>query len=83
MRFFVLLFLFSPVLAWSDPAPPASAELRERFRIAQSFSCTGKTCGQMSSCAEACHALLVCGDGARDRDKDGIPCESLCGNTRC
>jgi Excalibur calcium-binding domain len=48
----------------------------------QNFSCTGRTCGQMRSCAEACYALLVCGDTRRDGDGDGIPCESLC-RSRC
>ncbi|WP_461425826.1 excalibur calcium-binding domain-containing protein [Gymnodinialimonas sp.] len=49
---------------------------------AQSFTCSGRTCTQMSSCAEACHALLVCGDRRRDGDNDGIPCENLC-RSRC
>ena len=47
------------------------------------FSCfPRKTCGRMRSCEEACHALVVCGDTARDGDNDGIPCESLC-SRRC
>ncbi|TDL79538.1 excalibur calcium-binding domain-containing protein [Palleronia sediminis] len=48
------------------------------YLTAQTFTCSNKTCGEMRSCAEACHALLVCGETARDRDRDGIPCESLC-----
>ena len=43
------------------------------------FACEPrKTCGQMASCAEARHAFEVCGDRARDRDGDGVPCEGLC-----
>lgn len=43
------------------------------------FSCSPrKTCGQMSSCAEARYHLETCGNGRLDRDNDGIPCESLC-----
>lgn len=37
-----------------------------------------RTCGQMSSCAEAKHYLNDCGLSRLDRDHDGIPCESLC-----
>lgn len=43
------------------------------------FSCEGKrTCGQMSSCAEARFYLTQCGVSRLDRDHDGIPCESIC-----
>lgn len=44
-----------------------------------SYSCSvRKTCGQMSSCAEAEFHLSECGNGRLDRDNDGVPCESLC-----
>lgn len=60
-------------------APPDVPGILAGARLAQSFSCTPrKTCGQMRSCAEACHALVVCGDTRRDGDHDGIPCEKLC-----
>ena len=53
-----------------DPSPRGTA-----------FACMPrKTCGQMSSCDEAIHALEVCGDRARDADDDRIPRESLCGS---
>lgn len=43
------------------------------------FSCdTRKTCGQMSSCAEAQFHLKQCGNVRLDRNNDGVPCESLC-----
>jgi len=43
------------------------------------FSCSPKkTCGQMSSCEEAYYHLNVCGNKSLDRDKDGVPCESIC-----
>lgn len=35
------------------------------------------TCGQMSSCDQA-YACLAAGHGRLDRDKDGVPCESIC-----
>lgn len=37
-----------------------------------------RTCKQMTSCAEAKFYLEECGVLSLDRDKDGIPCESLC-----
>jgi hypothetical protein len=37
-----------------------------------------KTCKQMSSCKEAIFYLRNCGLSKLDRDKDGIPCESIC-----
>ena len=47
------------------------------------FKCnTKKTCSRMLNCAEAVFQLRQCGARARDRDKDGIPCESICGKTK-
>lgn len=44
-----------------------------------SGNCAGKkTCGQMTSCEEAYFYLNNCGVGSLDRDKDGIPCETIC-----
>jgi len=44
-----------------------------------SYSCSPrKDCGDMSSCAEARFHLAQCGRGGLDRDKDGVPCESIC-----
>lgn len=37
-----------------------------------------RTCGQMTSCEQAKQALR-CGHTRLDRDKDGIPCETICG----
>lgn len=43
------------------------------------FSCGSKRfCKHMNSCAEARFYLTECGLGRLDRDKDGIPCESIC-----
>ena len=50
-----------------------------RQSTGQGFTCGGKTtCEQMSSCAEARFYLEQCGLGSLDRDKDGVPCESIC-----
>ncbi len=45
------------------------------------FTCAGKTkCGEMDSCEEARFYLTKCGVSRLDRDRDGIPCESICGS---
>jgi len=36
------------------------------------------TCGTLKTCKQACGFLHQCSITALDRDKDGIPCESLC-----
>lgn len=44
-----------------------------------SFSCNvSKTCTSMSNCNEAYYYLNSCGKTSLDRDKDGIPCETIC-----
>lgn len=46
---------------------------------ASKYSCGSKsTCGQMSSCEEAKYFYNTCGLSKLDRDKDGVPCETLC-----
>ncbi len=45
------------------------------------FKCEGKwKCGQMTSCKEAYYYLETCKLTRLDRDKDGIPCETICGD---
>jgi len=41
---------------------------------------TKKYCKEMTSCKEAYFYLEKCGVYRLDRDKDGIPCEKICGN---
>ena len=36
-----------------------------------------RVCGQMVSCEQA-KLALKCGNTRLDRDKDGVPCESIC-----
>jgi len=36
-----------------------------------------RTCGQMANCEQAKQALKY-GNTRLDRDKDGVPCESIC-----
>lgn len=43
------------------------------------FTCgTKRTCGQMTSCAEARFHFEQCGLSRLDGDRDGVPCERLC-----
>lgn len=39
---------------------------------------TKKYCSQMKDCSEAKYFLNTCGIKSLDRNKDGIPCESIC-----
>ena len=41
-------------------------------------NCSKKYCKNMNSCEEAYYQLQVCGYKRLDRDKDGVPCESIC-----
>ena len=42
------------------------------------FNCIKKSCKQMLNCEEAYFQYKQCGHTSLDRDKDGIPCESIC-----
>ncbi len=45
------------------------------------FSCEGKRyCKHMNSCEEAYFYLNSCGLSRLDRDRDGVPCEAICGH---
>ena len=47
------------------------------------YSCEiRKNCSQIKTCEEAKFLLKECGFQRLDGDKDGIPCEKLCGNGR-
>ena len=66
-------------------ASPASAQRTAAPRDAPgqpSWRCGEKTyCTQMSSCAEAMFHFRQCGLTRLDGDRDGIPCERLCGGS--
>jgi Excalibur calcium-binding domain len=64
-----------------DPSAPAQALLPSEVPPPEQFACAGKRrCGQMHSCAEARFYLNNCGVRSLDRDRDGVPCESICGD---
>ena len=47
-----------------------------------SFDCKPKTCGKMNDCAEAVYKLTMCGYGNLDGNSDGVPCQSICSETK-
>lgn len=64
----------------TSSSPVSTASIPEQ-KNTDSFSgnCAGKrTCGQMVNCEEAYFYLNSCGVSGLDRDKDGIPCETIC-----
>jgi endonuclease YncB( thermonuclease family) len=77
---------------WSDPNPVPPWEWRHgagwgkkvSSSKANQIPATNGQCGQkryckeMTSCEEATFFLTQCGISSLDRDKDGVPCESLC-----
>ena len=57
-----------------NTAPPPNTN-----KSTSGFSCSvTKSCDDMVSCDEAYYYLNTCAKTSLDRDKDGIPCESLC-----
>lgn len=62
------------------PSISQSLGIMDRRLVAQSYACQPRrTCSQISSCDEANWYLDNCPWGGKlDRDKDGVPCESLC-----
>jgi len=59
----------------------AEGDAAPSVKSGSGFTCAGKTkCGEMDSCEEARFYLTKCGVSRLDRDRDGIPCESICGS---
>ncbi|AHG77458.1 hypothetical protein X874_8220 [Mannheimia varigena USDA-ARS-USMARC-1312] len=53
---------------------------KKNIEKSNSFQCSGKRyCSQMNNCTEAKFYLRQCGVKSLDRDRDGVPCESICG----
>jgi deoxyribonuclease-1 len=58
---------------------PANLSTGKSSHSSGEFSCEEKkTCGQMTSCEEAKYHLNTCGNKRLDRDRDHVPCESIC-----
>lgn len=73
----VILAVFASALATA--AEPATAQ-SPAPGTASAVDCAAKavSCRALQNCAQACAFLRQCGVTKLDRDKDGIPCESLC-----
>ena len=85
-RLIVVFCLISPVAAHAVDIAPRQISpvvtMMDYLKPVQGFDCSDRSCKALSSCEEACHKLLVCGQSKRDGDNDGIPCENLC-RRRC
>ncbi|MCG8998420.1 excalibur calcium-binding domain-containing protein [Laribacter hongkongensis] len=72
-----LCLVTAPAFAAPDQSPKKSSQQK---KAKSQFTCEGKRyCKEMRSCAEARFYLEQCGVRRLDRDRDGIPCESICG----
>jgi hypothetical protein len=61
-------------------ALPAAAQPTTRAAPDPPWRCGEKRyCTQMTSCAEAMFHFRQCGLARLDGDRDGVPCEALCG----
>lgn len=59
--------------------PPLANTKPQQAAVQPSASCGSKrTCGEMTSCAEAKFYLTQCKVLRLDRDGDGVPCEKIC-----
>jgi len=75
MRYFIL----AGFLAAFAAVPVATAEPSPVSASSTALDCAKPvSCRALQSCAQACGFLQQCGITKLDRDKDGIPCESLC-----
>ena len=76
MRATIALICLLPLFAVAEEMPPGEP--------APQFFCdpTKKYCKQMESCAEAHYYLAHCGRKHFDRDRDGVPCENVCGDKK-
>jgi hypothetical protein len=82
MRLGLALFfvVFAMTAHASEPKTPT--QRLQELQLVQAFDCRNVSCKRLRSCQEACYKLVQCGQGRRDGDNDGIPCENLC-SRRC
>lgn len=82
MQKFNLVAGIFTLLAAAGPSfaqEPSHSQFHQ-IQLAQAYAC-GKTCGRVSSCREAVYQWCICGYSRADGDKDGIPCEAVCGQS--
>jgi len=72
----------SKIGLWADDACVTEAELLPAAAPKEEespFSCNvSKNCSQMTTCDEAYFYFNTGGKTSLDRDKDGVPCETIC-----
>ncbi len=67
-----------PPWIWRHPHPPKTPPVDP-----SSFLCGQKhVCSEMTSCDEAQFYMTECGIAQLDGDRDGVPCESICGRSK-
>jgi hypothetical protein len=63
-----------------DPEDPRAAQGSARSGVKRELGCgTKPKCDHLLSCEEALFYLNVCGVRSLDGDRDGTPCDNLCG----
>ncbi|WP_227430391.1 excalibur calcium-binding domain-containing protein [Psychrobacter sp. I-STPA6b] len=67
----------SPVVVESKPKPTPKPQPVKTAPSSNNCAGLPRRCSDMSSCEQAYQALR-CGNTRLDRDRDGIPCESIC-----
>jgi len=61
-------------------APATPLHTKPSVRVTDDYTCGSKRhCSQMFTCDEAHFYLSVCGVKSLDPNRDGVPCEHLCG----
>lgn len=67
---------------WQDYTEPVTDTSNSISTSTSTYQCDTKTyCTDMETCEEAEYFLNTCGLDRLDADDDGIPCESLCGDS--
>jgi endonuclease YncB( thermonuclease family) len=67
-----------PPWIWRHPHSPKTPPVDP-----SSFRCGQKhVCSEMTSCGEAQFYMTECGIAQLDGDRDGVPCESICGRSK-
>jgi len=74
----------TPPWSWRKQHPstfstPARTTPSKPAASAPASRCAKQYCSEMTSCEEARYALTQCGIKTIDGDRDGVPCEKLCG----
>ena len=79
LPFLAFALVACALLAFPVGAQDAPNTTAADFR--RTFECPGpRYCSRVRSCREAVHSWCVCGYTRADADKDGVPCENLCGD---